>query len=145
MTASTTRNVRLMAGVALAGLVLLVFLLFPAATSHAENVMQAGVCDGTYYTVKTGDSWSVISRRTGVSIAALKLANPQALRRHDWVLIGERLCVPSRPSTPQAGSTPIPVQPGGSWYYVKRGDTWNSVARHTACRFVTCGSPIPML
>ncbi len=129
MRATTTQAMRLLTGAALLGLALLVFWLFPAAPSHAESAMQTGACDGYYYTVKTGDTWIIISRRTGVTVANLKLANPQALRRNDWVLIGEKLCIPANPPTPEAGATPTPTQQRGHWYQIKRGDTWNSVAR----------------
>lgn len=129
MRASTTQNVKLMTGAALVGLALLVLLFLPAATAHAESDMQTGGCDGYYYTVKTGDTWIIISRRTGVTVANLKVANPQALRRNDWVLIGEKLCIPAQAPTPEINATPTAVQPSGYWYQVRRGDTWNSVAR----------------
>jgi len=129
MRASTTQKMKLMTGAALVGLALLVLLFLPAATAHAESSMQAGECDGYYYTVKSGDTWIIISRRTGVTVANLKLANPQAVRRNDWVLIGEKLCIPTHPPTPETGATPTAAQPSGYWYQVRRGDTWNSVAR----------------
>jgi len=129
MRASTTQNVKLVTGAALVGLVLLVLLLFPAAIAHAESNMQTGGCDGYYYTVRTGDTWIIISRRTGATVAHLKLANPQAVRRNDWVLIGEKLCIPTQPPTPEVNATPTAAQPSGYWYRVKRGDTWNTVAR----------------
>ena len=129
MRPSRNRNLKLMTGAALLSLVLLVLLLLPATTSHAESNMQTGTCDGYYYTVRTGDTWIIISRRTGVTVAHLKLANPQALRRNDWVLIGEKLCIPAHAPTSEANATPTAAQPSGYWYQVRRGDTWNSVAR----------------
>jgi len=128
MRASTTQKMKLMTGAALVGLALLVLLFLPAATAHAESNMQAGECDGYYYTVKSGDTWIIISRRTGVTVANLKLANPQAVRRNDWVLIGEKLCIPAQPPTPEISATPT-ARPSGYWYQIRRGDTWNSVAR----------------
>jgi hypothetical protein len=99
MKTSATRTARLLVSGALVSLGLLAILLFPAAVSHAEINMQADQCDGTYYTVRRGDSWSVISRRVGVPVADLRLANPQARRRNDVVYAGERLCIPSRQET----------------------------------------------
>jgi len=128
MRASATQTAKLMSGAALVGLALLV-LLFSTATARAESNLQTGGCDGYYYTVRTGDTWIIISRRTGVTVAHLKLANPQAIRRNDWVLIGEKLCIPTHPPTPETGATPTAAQPSGYWYQVRRGDTWNSVAR----------------
>lgn len=128
MKISTTQTMRLLAGLAL---VCLVLLLAPVAVSHAEGERQSGACSGVYYTVKPGDTWSIISRRVGVTVARLKQVNPQAVRRSNWVIIGERLCVPSTGGTHQAGATPGAAQQGGYWYQVMRGDTWNKVSRTT--------------
>ena len=52
--------------------------------------------DGYNYTVQQGDSWATVAQRTGVSVDALKEANPDAVRENDWLLVGETLLVPSR-------------------------------------------------
>lgn len=50
---------------------------------------------GYWYTVVRGDSWHAISRRTGVSVAALQAANPGKVRPPKyWLYVGDRLWIP---------------------------------------------------
>jgi len=50
---------------------------------------------GYWYTVVRGDSWTRISQRTGVSVAALQAANPAAVRPPNyWLYAGEVLWIP---------------------------------------------------
>ncbi len=72
--------------------------------------------DGYNYTVQQGDSWATVAQRTGVSVDALKEANPDAVRENDWLLVGETLLVPSRLS-----SSP-------TYHIVTAGESWNSIA-----------------
>lgn len=80
-------------------------------------------CD-YWYTVQYGDSWSVISSRTGVSISALQAANPSKVRPPSyWLYAGEKLYIP-------CGYHP-PYPSPGYWYTVQPGDTWYGVAAKT--------------
>lgn len=101
----------------IAVLALLALLVLPALANAANDPPPA--CSGNYYTVRVGDTWSSVSRHTGVTVAELKRLNPNAVRPNNWLWIGDRLCIPA----PQAAE--------GSWYQVKPGDTWNTVARAT--------------
>ena len=48
-----------------------------------------------HYTVQSGDSWSVISRATGVPVSSLYAANPGKVRPPSYVIyVGEVLCIP---------------------------------------------------
>ena len=96
------------------------------------------------YTVRSGDTLSVIARRHGVSMAALaqanNLANPNALR------IGQVLTIPStagraaaaapvintpaaaaKPTAPAA--TPAATTTAAGYYTVAKGDTLSGIAR----------------
>ncbi len=96
-------------------LVLLGLLVIPAIVQADNNPP-----DGYYYTVRQGDTWSIVSRRTGVSVAELKRLNPKAIHPKGWLWVGERLLIP--------GQAPEVV---GYWYQVKPGDTWKTVAKAT--------------
>ena len=75
--------------------------------------------DGTVYTVQRGDSWSTVAEATGVSVAALKEANPDAVRATDWLIVGEELFIPAA----AADETTEP-----DIYTVESGESWNSIA-----------------
>lgn len=107
-------------------------LIAPAAVARADAQAQSSQCSGYYYTVKLGDTWTNIGRRVGQPVSALKSANPQAVRPRDVIYAGERLCIPSQTAGPEpTGVAPTRVAPGGYWYQVKPGDTWNKVSRAT--------------
>jgi LysM repeat protein len=95
------------------GLLVAVFLCAGLwlATFNAVHAQE-----GYNYTVQQGDSWATVARRTGVSVEALKEANPDAVRENDWLLVGETLLVPSRLS-----SSP-------TYHVVTAGESWNSIA-----------------
>lgn len=92
-------------------------LLLPAPVHAAETTPPA--CSGDTYTVRPGDTWSNVSRRTGVTVAALKQLNPNSVRTNGWLWIGDVLCI--------TGSR----EAAGHWYQVQPGDTWNTVTRNT--------------
>ena len=102
-------------------LVALLSLLILPALAQADNNPP----DGYYYTVKQGDTWSIVSRRTGLSVAELKRLNPKAIHPKGWLWVGERLWVPGKPPTVQ------PSKVEGYWYQVRPRDTWNTVAKAT--------------
>ena len=114
------RPLQLLAGLAILGLLV---LGLPVHVAQADGERQGGGCSGYYYTVKRGDTWSVLSRRVGLTITELKRANPQAVRSQDVIYAGERVCIPS---ASQGGD-----ESGGHWYQVKPGDTWNTISRAT--------------
>lgn len=91
------------------------------------------------YTVKQGDTLSVIARRHGVSMAALAQAN--SLTNPDALRIGQVLTIPGRtaapvaaPATPAAPSATAPAAPSApvtatQYYTVRKGDTLSAIAR----------------
>jgi hypothetical protein len=95
------------------GTLTLLFALIATSSAGAQKG------SGYWYTVRHGDSWSSIAVKTGVSIAELQRANPQAIRRNRWLYAGERLWIP------------LPGQTSGYWYIVRWGDSWTSIARRT--------------
>ncbi len=109
---------------------LLALLILPALVQADDNPPQ-----GYYYTVRQGDTWSIVARRTGVSASELKRLNPQAIHPKGWLWVGERLLIPGKPPTvaPPKTETPNaePTKAVGYWYQVRPGDTWNTVARAT--------------
>lgn len=125
------RPLQLLAGLALLGLLALALPLHVArAEGGPSGAQQSGACSGSYYTVKRGDTWSVIARREGISIANLKAANPQAVRARDLLYAGETICIPSATQAATPVATGV-AQSGGYWYQVKAGDTWNKISRAT--------------
>ncbi|MEZ4559241.1 MAG: LysM peptidoglycan-binding domain-containing protein, partial [Caldilineaceae bacterium] len=89
------------------------------AQSTVQEPAAQGDGDGAVYTVQRGDSWSTVAEATGVSVAALKEANPDAVRATDWLIVGEELFIPAA----AADETTEP-----SIYTVESGESWNSIA-----------------
>ncbi len=103
----------------------------------------AKVTAPTTYTVRSGDTLSVIARRHGVSLAALaqanNLTNPNALR------IGQVLTIPTAAGSSAAAApavspsaTAVPPAPTAApaapltatgYYTVRKGDTLSGIAR----------------
>ena len=73
------------------------------------------------YMVKAGDTFYNIAIRCNTTVAALMAANPNV--NPNSLYIGQIICVPM--SQPQ----PQPPCPGGTYYTVKAGDTFFSIAR----------------
>lgn len=110
--------------------------------SQQQSAPQSATKVGSSYTVRSGDTLSVIARRHGVSIATLaqanNLTNPNALR------IGQVLTIPSAagssavaapvisaPATtaPAAPAAPAAPVTAGGYYTVAKGDTLSGIAR----------------
>jgi len=72
------------------------------------------------YKVLPNESWTVVAGRTGVAIADLQAANPQAIRGREWLLTNEVLQVPvlPQPEWPRAAVLLHTVQAGESWYRI---------------------------
>lgn len=81
---------------------------------------------GYWYTVRSGDSWSNLSARTGISIGALKAANPAHIHPNYWLYVGHTLWIPCGAPPP-----PPPPPPGGYWYTVRAGDSWSNLSART--------------
>ncbi len=95
---------------------ILLLTLSPVITRAATPTPEPIVTTGYDYTVQTGDNWSTVAILTGLPIAQLKAANPQAIRRNGWLLQGEKLHIPSGTS------------PQTSVYIVQRGEGWGIIA-----------------
>ncbi len=97
-------------------------LAAPAGPASAQST-----CDGRWYRVQQGDSWSKLAQRTGLPAAALKAANPAAASHpQGWLIVGQTLCLPQTAAAPAevaqpAGSISFPVT-------VRRGDSWAVLA-----------------
>ena len=106
--------------------VLIAMLLVMAVVPAVQAAPAAASC-GYWYTVQPGDSWSRVSARTGVSVAALQAANPGLVRPpRNWLYVGDSLWIP-------CASAPLPPPPStcGYWYTVQPGDSWSVIARRT--------------
>ncbi|MGE5598272.1 MAG: LysM peptidoglycan-binding domain-containing protein [Bacteroidota bacterium] len=76
-------------------------------------------CPGGFiYTVQPGDTLFNIARRFGLSLEALRAANPQIVNP-DLIFPGQNICVPAAP--------PVTC-PGGTLYTVRPGDTMFDIA-----------------
>ncbi|MEZ4729245.1 MAG: LysM peptidoglycan-binding domain-containing protein [Caldilineaceae bacterium] len=90
-----------------------------ATTVHAQaDEEPADQAENGYtYTVQRGDNWYSVATRTGLTIAELRAANPQAVRSSGWLITGEKLFIPA--SQPVATTT-YTVQPGESWSVIAK-------------------------
>ena len=83
----------------------------PVATGQSE------------YVVVKGDNYTAIARKHGVTIAALKEANPAV--EPNRIAIGQVLVIPA-PATKPAGPT---IPEGATQYEVKAGDNLYNIAK----------------
>ncbi|MGC9143519.1 LysM peptidoglycan-binding domain-containing protein [Hydrogenobaculum sp.] len=79
---------------------------------------QAGAYECHYYKVKKGDTIDGIALKFHVYTKSIKEANP-SLRRHKFLSIGQKICIPYKPKKPR-----IPTMS----YKVKSGDTLSVLA-----------------
>jgi peptidoglycan DL-endopeptidase LytF len=107
-------------------LALLLSLLLGSVAQAAPVTAPSESSCGYWYTVQPGDSWSRISARTGVSVAALQAANPHLVRPpKNWLYVGDRMWIP-------CGAPPPPPPPScGHWYTVRAGDSWSRISSVT--------------
>jgi LysM repeat protein len=105
-------------------LLLSLVAVIPAAAQPAT----AGACGATY-TVTWGDTLNKIAAKCGVSLAALRQANPH-ITNPNKIFAGQKLNIPG------GNTTPPPAQ--GTTYYVRYGDTLARIA----ARFGTSVSAI---
>ncbi len=94
-------------------------LFFPLSSGIANAATPTPVptaTSGFDYTVQPGDNWGTVAVLTGLSLAQLKAANPQAVRRNGWLLSGEKLHIP------------VGTNIQSSVYIVQRGEGWGIIA-----------------
>ena len=131
-----------------------------SAGSAAPIHQGTGDCQTTV-SPRRGDGWLSIATRYGVSVAALKAANPQAVRRNDQLWLSDRLCIPGVPATtatavPTATAaaspttsptiTTSPSTPSEATYYtVRAGDGWYAIAQRLGVPFSTLWNANPTL
>ncbi|BBN93306.1 LysM peptidoglycan-binding domain-containing protein [Deinococcus grandis] len=98
-----------------------------------------GVAGAGSYRVKAGDTLSGIAVRTGVSVAALRAANPR-LKSSDAVQAGWVLTVPTS-SAPRAAAAPVKA----GTYTVRAGDTLSGIAVRTGVSVASLRAANPRL
>lgn len=77
--------------------------------------------DGTYYVIRSGDTFYSLASRFGVTIRALQEANPTV--DPNSLVVGRIICIPAKivpPGTPPCA--------GGAYYTIEAGDTFFSIA-----------------
>lgn len=99
---------RLRRGALLLPLLGLLLLLLAGTASAQEG--------GYTYTVQPGDNWPLVAQRVGLTVEQLQAANPQAVRSTGWLIVGERLTIPTAPDREE------------QFYIVQRGDGWTTIA-----------------
>lgn len=102
----------------------------PAAPA-ASPVSPAPATVTVKHLVASGDSWIRIAAQYGVTVNALKAANPESAKKN-VLYSGIYLDVPvaaGSEAAKQAAATPIPSAPVAKTYTVKRGDTIGKIAR----------------
>jgi LysM repeat protein len=102
-----------------AATVLILMAMLTALCAPLAGAQTSPPTCSQYYTVRAGDTWNTVAAQTGISAAELRKANAAAVRPNGWLYVGDRLCIPTQ------------ARGEGYWYQVKRGDTWNTVAKAT--------------
>ncbi|MBI3960253.1 MAG: LysM peptidoglycan-binding domain-containing protein [Chloroflexi bacterium] len=80
------------------------------------TVPAAAQESGYTYTVQVGDNWTVVAKRVGLTVEELQAANPQAVRASGWLIVGEKLHIPTAPVAEE------------QFYTVRAGDGWTIIA-----------------
>jgi LysM repeat protein len=73
-----------------------------------------------YYTVGSGEYWTLLAQRFNLTVAELQAANPHIVGRRGVLHPGDRLLVPT--------GLPIMVSEPRTLYTVQVGDTWDQIA-----------------
>jgi len=85
---------------------------------------------GTEYVVVKGDSLAKIAKKNGVTLSALKAANPGV--EPTKLKVGQKLSIPaggSPAAAPATGTSAAVESTGGEAYTVKSGDTLTKIAK----------------
>ena len=122
-------------------LVVIAFVLAILMTLAFTSVASAcPPCPGGYwYKVVPGDTWSGVSRKTGVSVSGLMSANPSLVRWNQWLYACDWMWIPCCPK-------PCCPQPSGYcsyWYQVVPGDSWYRVSWKTGRSYYTLWNANP--
>ncbi|MCE7985910.1 MAG: LysM peptidoglycan-binding domain-containing protein, partial [Caldilinea sp. CFX5] len=120
--AKATQSAARLLGLLFLSLVLFItvpLLIFATQPAQAQSDSQPSDQEenGYTYAVQRGDNWYSVSVRTGVSIADLQAANPQAVRASGWLITGEKLFIPT---VKPVATTTYTVQPGESWSIIAK-------------------------
>lgn len=84
------------------------------------------VCpNGTIYTIKAGDTFYKIADEFDITVRELQLANP--LVNPYNLVVGQKICIPKKPAPPPPPPA-IPPCVDGTYYVIKAGDTFYSIA-----------------
>lgn len=81
-------------------------LKIPAGKTESAASSAPAATDGTTYVVKKGDALSIIARRNGVSLKALKQANNLT---SDNIRIGQKLVIPAKSAPAKQEEAPKPA------------------------------------
>ena len=112
---------KLLAAAALAAVVV-------ALLSAGQQTVAQSACDGRWYRIQQGDSWSKLAQRTGLSVATLKAANPVAAGHpQGWLIVGQALCLPQGAAAALASPAAQAI-PASFPVTVRRGDSWAVLA-----------------
>lgn len=93
-------------------------LIIPAQI-YATQAANPTECSKTY-TVASGDSLSMIAKRFGITVDALKQANKLT---SDKIQVGQKLTIPAK------GEHSVTIQPVDSVYTVSSGDSLSAIAK----------------
>jgi LysM repeat protein len=88
------------------------FMIFGSMPLQAQE-------PGYHYTVQRGDTWTSVAQQVGLTVEELQAANPQSVRSTGWLIVGEKLFIP----------TERPVGEEDQFYTVQRGDSWSTIAK----------------
>ncbi|MBI3960384.1 MAG: transglycosylase domain-containing protein [Chloroflexi bacterium] len=94
--------------------------LLGSALGRGSPVYAGRCAELNYYTVQSGDSWTALARRVGLTVGELQAANPQALRQSGYLLAGDRLLFPK--------GLVINQQTDSIYHTVAEGESWTSIA-----------------
>lgn len=92
-------------------------LTIAISTSKAQTDSDQTQEQGYEYTVQPGDNWSSVAARTGLTVAELRAANPQAVRGSGWLIRGEKLFIPTT------------IVTNMTTHVVKAGESWSVIAK----------------
>jgi LysM repeat protein len=98
----------------------------PAAVPTSTSSSSSTAASGATYTVKAGDSLSVIASRNHVRLAALLTANNMTVS--SLITPGMKLALPAGASTTRSGSSGTESNGAGGSYTVKAGDSLGGIA-----------------
>ncbi len=102
----------------------------PTPAAPAQPAAPAEATTTIKHLVNSGDTWYGIAQAHGISIDALKAANPTAARRNH-LYQGSYINVPVKADSAaaQAAAAAAPAEETAATYTVKRGDTLAKIAR----------------